>query len=182
MKRLLMALVGVLVSASPAFAMTQSAFQMETNGWASFNEVTTISFNHDWWSGDFDIGQSRSSVANDGSMDLRTSFIADDNMLSQVSVLDAEGETMLGEKVSWASVWMHPTRANSFIGFMASDNDGTVVEEMMETMGEDEGTILYNLATSDDLLYIHSLGIGRPDVPALDCEPMEPVSWSFPSL
>jgi hypothetical protein len=28
---------------------------------------------------------------------------------------------------------------------------------MMETMGEDEGSILYNMATSDDLLYMHSL-------------------------
>jgi hypothetical protein len=124
MKRLLMAVVGVLVSVSPAFAMTQSAFQMETDGWASFNEVTTVSFNHDWWSGDFDIGQSRSSVSNEGSMELTTSFMADDNMLSQVSTLDATGETMLGEKVSWASIWVHPTRANSFIGFAASDHDG----------------------------------------------------------
>ena len=185
MNKIIAAMVGLLMLASPALATypcygygcmpaapdtASSSLSLNTSGVTTVATLSKIN----GWDGAFRAGVAE-NVYNDGIMNMWTSvgfsvpsFGASEMIESKV--VASEGDTSIIKQVSWASPGPANT-ANLFIGWATPS-----ASDEVDVTNVGSGNALYNMATNSLLVYMESFGLNMDT----DCDPIPPVPPVLP--
>jgi len=189
MKRILSALVALVLLATPVLAYTDIKMYLNANGETSLNELVTVS-GYDSTERSYQVtAYVQEGVENDESLFVVKQVVNPDPWeLVEAKYMSGSGVTEIVKDVGWwtedsrldccSGLMRWPTVANIFVGFYTDTM--TDKEEIHNTanlpvetnLGEYSGSrFLKNIHTDDDFTYEEGVGINLP----FDCLPKQPV-------
>jgi len=195
MNKIIAAIVGLLVLATPAFAWSNVRSVLYASGETEINNLATIwgyDYSEPGWEMTAFIHE---GVKNDGTLYFNNEITSPGEWeMVEEKIMSGTGDTKWKKEVAW---WTEdstikygemkwPTEANIFVGFYTQtftdeEEIHNVANLPIEGTGDQEGEFSHNYFlkvwdTDDNFNFEEGVGINLPE----DCTPKVPHTWRFP--